>query len=154
MNNLTYLSCSAFSCLYMQNIPQNMYWFCSAVLYFWYITPFRRFVWFIYPSYITADEYRPLSHTWVRYPGFSGHRVKCPILTTVVPGFSGDLIGCTIRSKWVPFGDLYLARKILFVFEIGCFWVKYSFPKWELVLWSLHVDKLSVCRNLQMHGKI
>ena len=52
-----------------------------------------------------------LSHTWVRYPGFSGHGVKCPILTTVVPGFSGDLIGCTIRSKWGPFGDLHLARK-------------------------------------------
>ena len=52
-----------------------------------------------------------LSHTWVRYPGFSGHEVKCPILTTVVPGFSGDLIGCTIRSKWGSFGDLYLARK-------------------------------------------
>ena len=28
-----------------------------------------------------------LSHTWVRYPGFSGHGIKCPILTTVVPGF-------------------------------------------------------------------
>ena len=54
-----------------------------------------------------------LSHTWVRYPGFSGHGVKCPILTTVVPRFSSDLIGCTIRSKWGPFGDLYLARKNL-----------------------------------------
>ena len=52
-----------------------------------------------------------LSHTWVRYPGFSGHGVKCPILTTVVPGFSGDLIGYTIRSKWGSLGDLYLARK-------------------------------------------
>ena len=51
------------------------------------------------------------SHTWVRYPGFSGHGVKCPILTTVVPGCSGDLIGCTIRGKWGSFGDLYLARK-------------------------------------------
>ena len=39
--------------------------------------------------------------------------VTCPILTTVVPGFSGNLIGCTIRSKWGPFGDLYLARKNL-----------------------------------------
>ena len=60
-----------------------------------------------------------LSHTWVRYPGFSGHGVKCPILTTVVQGFSGDLIGCTIRSKWGPFGDLCLARKIFF-----CVWNK------------------------------
>ena len=59
-----------------------------------------------------------LSHTWVRYPGFSGHGVKCPILTTVVPGFSSDLIGCTIRSKWGPFVDLYLARKnLLFVWN-------------------------------------
>ena len=60
-----------------------------------------------------------LSHTWVRYPGFSGHGVKCPILITVVPGFSGDLIGCAIRSKWGPFGDLYLARKHLL-----CVWNK------------------------------
>ena len=60
-----------------------------------------------------------LSHTWVRYPGFSGHGVKCPILTTVAPGFSGDLIGCTIRSKWGSFGDLYLARKNLL-----CVWNK------------------------------
>ena len=60
-----------------------------------------------------------LSHTWVRYPGFSGHGVKCPILTTVVPGFSGDLIGCTIRSKLGPFGDLYLARK-----KLLCVWNK------------------------------
>ena len=55
--------------------------------------------------------YYVLSHTWVRYPGFSGHGVKCPMLTTVVPGFSGDLIGCTIRSKWGSFGDLYRAKK-------------------------------------------
>ena len=55
----------------------------------------------------------------MRYPGFSGHGVKCPILTTVVPRFSGDLIGCTIRGKWGPFGDLYLARKNLL-----CVWNK------------------------------
>ena len=60
-----------------------------------------------------------LSHTWVQYPGFWGHGVKCPILTTVVPGFFGDLIGCTIRSKWGPFGDLYLAWKSIF-----CVWNK------------------------------
>ena len=60
-----------------------------------------------------------LSHNWVWYPEFWGHGVKCPILTTVVPGFSGDLISCTSRSKWGPFGDLYLARKNLF-----CVWNK------------------------------
>ena len=66
-----------------------------------------------------ACHLRYLSHTWVRYPGFAGHGVKCPILTTMVPGFSGNLIGCTIRSKWGPFGDLYLARKNLL-----CVWNK------------------------------
>ena len=64
-------------------------------------------------------DFKLLSHTWVWYPGFSGHGIKCPILTTVVPGFSGDLIDCTIRSKWDPFGDLYLARNIIF-----CLWNK------------------------------
>ena len=76
-------------------------------------------------SYNVDVGYVLLSHTWVRYPGFSGHGVKCPILTTVVPGFSGDLIGCTIQSQWGPFGDLHLARKKnFFVCEISCFWVK------------------------------
>ena len=64
-----------------------------------------------------------LSHTWVQYPGFSGHGVKCLILTTVVPEFFGDLIGCTTRSKWGPFGDMHQAR-FLFVCEISCFGVK------------------------------
>ena len=63
--------------------------------------------------------YYMLSHTWVRYQGFLGHEIKCLILTTVVPGFFGDLIGCTIRSKWGPFGNLYLARK-----NISCVWKK------------------------------
>ena len=95
-----------------------------------------------------------LSHTWVQYPGFSGHGVKCPILTTVVPGFSGDLIGCTIRSKWAHLGICTLPAKIFFVCEISCFWLKWSFPKGELVLWSVYGDKLSICRNQQMNGKI
>ena len=54
-----------------------------------------------------------------RYPGFSGHGVKCPILTTVVPGFFGDLICCTIRSKWGSFGDLYHTR-----INLLCVWNK------------------------------
>ena len=41
-----------------------------------------------------------LSHTWVRYPAFSGIGVQGQILTTVVPVFSGDLTGCSVRSKW------------------------------------------------------
>ena len=32
---------------------------------------------------------------WVRYARYSGHKVQCPIQTTVVPLFSDDLIGCT-----------------------------------------------------------
>ena len=64
-------------------------------------------------------QYYDLSHTWVRYPGFSSHGVKCPILNTVVPGFSGDLNGRTIWSKWGPFGNLYLAKKNLL-----CVWNK------------------------------
>ena len=99
-------------------------------------------------------RYINLSHTWVRYPGFWGHEVKYPILTTVVPGFSGDLIGCTIRSKWGPFGDLYLARKILFCVWNKLFLGEINFPKGELVLQSLYGDKLSLCRNQQMNGKI
>ena len=82
--------------------------------------PYISTMWFLIsvlnpiPVYsICGSEYYPLSHTWVWYPWFSGHGVKCPILTTVVPGISGDLIGCTICSKWGPFGDLYLARKNL-----------------------------------------
>ena len=68
-----------------------------------------------------------LSHTWVQYPGFLGHGVKCPILTAVVPGFSGNMIGCTIRRKWGPFGDPHLAIKNLFL----C--VRYDVLGWNKV---------------------
>ena len=61
----------------------------------------------------------------------------------------------------VPFGAngahlgiCTLPGKIVFVCEISCFWLKWSFPKEELVLWSLYGDKLSICRNQQMNGKI
>ena len=39
------------------------------------------------PLFRGGEDHVCLSHTWVRYPGFWGHGVKCPILTTVVPGF-------------------------------------------------------------------
>ena len=103
------------------------------------------------PAYINSIC---LSHTWVRCPGFSGHGVKCPILTAVVARFSGDLIGCTIRSQWGPFGDLYLARKNLLCVWNKLFLGEIKFSQWELVLWSLYGDKLSQCRNQQMNGKI
>ena len=89
-----------------------------------------------------------LSHTWVRYPGFSGHGVKCPILTTVVPGFSGDLICCTIRSKWGPFGDLYLARKNLL-----CVWNKlFLGPRWGQK--SLDLRSRDFCPHLEPRGEL
>ena len=44
------------------------------------------------------SELLGLYHTWVRYPGFSGHEIQCPIQTTAVPGFSGDRIWCTTWS--------------------------------------------------------
>ena len=71
-----------------------------------------------------------LSHTWVRYPGFSGHGVKCPILTTVVSGFSVDLIDCTIRSKWGSFGGSVPCQEksSLCVKSVVSGWKKY-FPK-------------------------
>ena len=97
--------------------------------------------------------YTVLSHTWVQYPGFSGHGVKCPILTTVVPGFSGDLIVCTIRSQWGPFGDLYLVRKNLCVWN-KLFLGEIKFSQGELVLWSLCGDKLSLYKNQLMNRKI
>ena len=93
-----------------------------------------------------------LSHAWVRYPGFSDHGVQCPILTTVVPGFSGDLIGRSSQSKWSPFGDLYQKKNHFFVWN-KLFRMIQSFPKGELILWSLYGDKLSLCRNQRMNGK-
>ena len=57
----------------------------------------------------------------------------------MVPAFSGDLIGCAIRSKWGPFGDLYLARKNLLCVWNKLFLGEIKFPKGELVLWSFMV---------------
>ena len=55
------------------------------------------------------------SDIWVRYPRFSGHKVKIPIQTTMAPRLSCDLIGCIPRSKWGLFVDLLLAnRKYIF----------------------------------------
>ena len=95
-----------------------------------------------------------LSHTWVRYPGFSGHVVKCPILTTVVPGFPAIWLAVPFGANGAHLGICTLSEKIFFVCEISCFWVKYSFLKGELILWSHYGDKLSLCRNRQMNGKI
>ena len=117
----------------------------------------KLFTWYslVKINMINDGSYLHLSHTWVRYPGFSGgHGVKCPILTTVVPGFSGDLIGCTIRIKWGSFGDLYLARKNHLCVWNKLFLAEINFPKGELAMWSLYGDKLSICRNQQMNGKI
>ena len=45
-------------------------------------------------------------------------------------------------------------KKIFSVCEISCFCAEKVFLKGELVLWSLYGDKLSLCRNQQMNGKI
>ena len=65
-----------------------------------------------------------LSHTWVRYPGFSGHGVKCPILTTVVPGFPAIWLVVPFGANGAHLGICALPEKNLFVCEISCFWVK------------------------------
>ena len=65
-----------------------------------------------------------LSHTWVRYPGFSGHGIKCPILTTVVPGFPAIWLAVPFGANGAHLGICTLQEKILFVCEISCFWVK------------------------------
>ena len=95
-----------------------------------------------------------LSHTWVRYPGFSGHGIKCPILTTVVPGFPAIWLAVPFGANGAHLGICTLPEKKIFLCEISCFCVKLSFLKGELVLWSLYGDKLSLCRNQQMNGKI
>ena len=95
-----------------------------------------------------------LSHTWVRYPGFSGHGIKCAILATVVPGFPAIWLDVPFGANGTHLGICTLPEKKLFVCEISCFCVKLSFLKRELVLWSLYGDKLSICRNQRMNGKI
>ena len=68
--------------------------------------------------------FRMLSHTWVRYPGFWGHAVKCPILTTVVPGFPAIWLAVPFGANGAHLGICTLPEKIFFVCEISCFWVK------------------------------
>ena len=65
-----------------------------------------------------------LSHTWVRYPGFLGHVVKCPILTTVVPGFPAIWLAVPFRANGAHLGICTLSGNNFFVCEISCFWVK------------------------------
>ena len=55
-----------------------------------------------------------LSHTWVRYPGFSGHVVKCPILTTVVPGFPAIWLAVPFGANGAHLGICTLSEKIFF----------------------------------------
>ena len=60
-----------------------------------------------------------LSHTWVRYPGFSGHVVKCPILTTVVPGYPAIWLAVPFGANGAHLGICTLSEKIFF-----CVWNK------------------------------
>ena len=59
-----------------------------------------------------------------------------------------------LRTNGAHLGICTLPGKIAFVCEISCFWLKWSFPKGEHALWSLYGDKLPICRNQQMNGKI
>ena len=67
-----------------------------------------------------------------------------PAIWLAVPfGANGAHLGiCTLPEK-----KSFFVWNKLFLGEI-------SFPKGELVLWSLYGDKLSLCRNQQMNGKI
>ena len=58
-------------------------------------------------------RYDRLSHSWVRYPGFSVHEVQCSILTTVVPGVSDELIGC-ITGNGTHLGICYWPLENIF----------------------------------------
>ena len=60
-----------------------------------------------------------LSHTWVRYPGFWGHGVKCPILTTVVPGFPAIWLAVPLGANGAHLGICTLPEKNIF-----CVWNK------------------------------
>ena len=59
-------------------------------------------------------RYNILSHTWVRYPGFSGHGIKCPILTTVVPGFPAIWLAVPFGANGVHLGICTLPEKKTF----------------------------------------
>ena len=63
--------------------------------------------------------FTPLSHTWVRYPGFWGHGVKCPILTTVVPGFPAIWLAVPFGANGAHLGICTLPEKNIF-----CVWNK------------------------------
>ena len=92
-----------------------------------------------------------LSHTWVRYPGFSGHGIKCP---RWFQDFLAIWLAVPFGANGTHSGICTLPEKSRFVCGISCFGVKLSFLKRELVMWSLYGDKLSICRNQQMNGKI
>ena len=60
---------------------------------------------------VNCHRYCILSHTWVRYPGFSGHGVKCPILTTVVPGFQAIWLAVPFGANGAHLGICTLPEK-------------------------------------------
>ena len=99
-----------------------LFWYNDIIVFFIMIT----IIDLISLSYqvITACTLYDLSHTWVRYPGFSGHVVKCPILTTVVPGFPAIWLAVPFGANGAHLGICTLSEKIFFVCEIRCFCVK------------------------------
>ena len=87
-------------------------------------TPTKSLMYFFIFRFSVSGGYHILSHTWVRYPGFWGHGVKCPILTTVVPGFPAIWLAVPFGANGAHLGICTLPEKIFFVCEISCFWVK------------------------------
>ena len=71
------------------------------------------------PARFSIKIFFALSHTWVRYPGFSGHVVNYPILTTVVPGFPAIWLAVPFGENGAHLGICTLSEKNIF-----CVWNK------------------------------
>ena len=91
----------------------------ACLIYLWRRYRVEIFILGIVPG-VLAIQYKILSHTWVRNPGFSGHVVKCLILTTVVPGFPAIWLAVPFGANGAHLGICTLSEKILF-----CVWNKF-----------------------------
>ena len=96
---------------------------------------------------------RSLSHTWCDIQGFRAMGLSVQYWPRWFQDFPAIWLAVPFGANEAHLGICTLPEKIFFVCEISCFRVKSSFPKGELVLWSLYGDKLSPCRNQQMNRK-
>ena len=77
----------------------------------------------------------------MRYPGFSGRAVKCPILTTVVQGFPVISLAVQFGANGAHFRDLYLARKYLL-----CVWNTLLLGETKFSrIWKISLDSILNC---------